>query len=136
MSEVRISGLKELDAALGQADKRLQQDLRRELKAIAASVVVGARAKAEANTTRHSGDLIAGIKPFAFGGKFGVESGALHRGYSYPRRLEYEGGGGAGNPGPRASLIPAFEEAMPVVLAETERLLDKTVQDFFGGGTL
>lgn len=131
MTSVGLKGLRELDQALGRADKDLRKRLRKELKDIANIVAIGARAKAESVTTRRSGDLIRGIKPYALTGKAGVRSGAMHRGYSYPSRLEYEGGGRG--PGPRASLLPAYEEAKPVVFAESERLLDRLAHDF--GGT-
>lgn len=125
---VRIRGLKELDRALGKADKDLRRDLRRRLRGIANIVAVGARAKAESKGLRQSGDLIRGIRPYALTGKAGVRSGAVHRGYNYPARLEYERGG------MRASLIPAYEEARPVILAETERLLDDFADNFHRGG--
>ena len=131
MAGVGLKGLKELDRALGRADKDLRKRLRKELKDIANVVAVGARAKAGSVNNRQSGDLVRGIKPYALTGKAGVRSGAMHRGYSYPSRLEYEGGGRG--PGPRASLLPAFEEAKPQVMAETERLLDRLANDFHGG---
>ena len=133
--KVGIRGLKELDKALGATDKNLRKDLRKRLKDIADIVAVGARAKAASVTTRRSGDLIRGIKPYALTGKAGVRSGALHGGYSYPSRLEWEGAP-RGTPGPRASLLPAFEEAKPAVLAATERLLDDIANDFHGGPSL
>ena len=134
MAGVQIRGLKDLDRALGKADKNLRKDLRLKLKAVAEIVAVGARAKAQAKGLRQSGDLVRGIKPFALTGKAGVRSGAMHRGYSYPSRLEWENGGDG--PGPRASLLPAYDEAKPVVLAETERLLDRLADDFHGGTTV
>ena len=130
MSDVKIRGLKELDQALGRADKNLRKNLRKRLKDIANVVAVGARAKAQ--SFRKSGDMIRGIKPYALTGKAGVRSGALHRGFNYPARLEWEGGT-RGVPGPRATLLPAYEEAKPAVLAETQHLLDDLADDF--GGT-
>ena len=134
MTGVKIKGLRELDRALGKADKDLRHDLRKRLKAVANTVAVGARAKAQAKGLRQSGDLIRGIRPFALTGKAGVRSSALHRGYSYPSRLEWEGGG-QGSPGPRATLLPAYEEQKDKVIAETERLLDEFADDFDQSGT-
>lgn len=132
---VKIRGLRELDRALGRADKNLRKDLRVRLRAIAQVVATGAKAQAEAKGLRQSGDLIRGIQPYALTGRAGVRSTALHRGYNYPARLEWEGGS-HGQPGPRASLLPAYEEKKAVVLAETERLLDRFASDFYGGGAL
>jgi hypothetical protein len=127
---VKIKGLRDLDRALGKADKDLRKDLRGRLKAVAMIVATGARAKAEAKGLRQSGDLIRGIKPYALTGKAGVRSGAMHRGYNYPARVEYEGGNRG--PGPRATLNPAYEESKAAVLVELERLLDDFADNFEG----
>lgn len=129
--DVGIRGLRDLDRALGRVDKTLRSKLRSELKHVAEIVAVGARAKADSKGLRRSGDLIRGIQPYALMGRAGVRSSAIHRGYNYPRRLEYEGGSGR-DPGPRATLNPAFEEAKPVVLAETERIIEKLAQEWGG----
>ncbi len=129
--DVRVRGLKQLDRALGKADKQLRKDLREQLRASAGIVAVEARGIAESKGLRASGDLISGIKPFALSGRAGVRSGAAHRGYEYPRRLEFEGRGG-GEFGPRASLYPALENRSDDVLRATEQLLDDFADTFQG----
>ena len=135
IADVGIRGLRGLDRALGKADKTLRADLRTRLKEVADIVAVRARNLAEEKGLHQSGDLIKGIQPYALTGRAGVRSGAMHRGYNYPRRLEYEHGGGR-DPGPRATLNPAFEQMKPVILMEAERILDKLAQDFTTGGDL
>jgi len=128
---VRFRGLKEMDRALGKADRELRKDLRGRLRAVALIVATGARAKAQEKGLRRSGDLIRGIRPYALMGKAGVRSGAMHGGYNYPARLEYEGGNRG--PGPRATLTPAHEENKDEVVRELERLLDDFADDFHKG---
>ena len=129
LDRVRVDGLSELDRALGEAGPELRKDLRRKLKDLAEVVAVDAREKAASRNHRRSGDLVRGIQPFANLGVAGVRSTAVHRGYEYPRRLEWEGGP-SGEPGPRASLYPAFEEAKPLVLSEVERILESLAHDW------
>jgi hypothetical protein len=125
---VRFRGLREFDRALGKANKDLRTILRRDLKEIAAVVAVEARAIAEDKGLRRSGDLISHIQPFAYTGRAGVRSSAIHRGYAYPRRLEFEGRG-ADEFGPRASLLPAVEAKQEILFASAEALLDRLVVD-------
>lgn len=61
-----------------------------------------------------------------------MRSGAVHGGYAYPGRLEYEGRGG-GKAGPRASLNPAVDAKQDDILRATERLLDDVADDFGRG---
>lgn len=124
-----ITGLKELDRALGRADKSLRTDLRNRLKAVAGIVSVEARGIAESKGLRDSGDLIKGISPFALTGRAGVRSTARHGGYPYPARLEYEGGSG-GRSGPRGSLIPAFERHEDDVVQGAEQVLIDIEKDW------
>src|SRR5688500_7109005 len=105
---VHITGLRDLDRALGKADKTLRAELRSRLKDIADIVAVEAREIASDVTSRDTGDLVRGIRPFALSGRAGVRSNAVHRGFEYPKRLEYEGRAG-GVYGPRASLNPAAD---------------------------
>lgn len=128
---VRLKGLKQLDRALGKADKRLRTDLRVRLKDVADIVATEARANAASRTHSRTGDLVAKIKPFALSGRAGVRSGAVHHGYNYPMRLEYEGRGG-GKYGPRASLNPAVDSKLDDVGRAMERLLDDVADDFDG----
>lgn len=128
---VRFKGLKELDRALGKADKELRSGLRTTLREIADTVAVEARSIAESKGLRESGDLIRGIKPFALMGRAGVRSGAVHRGFAYPNRLEFEGRKG-NSWGPRASLYPALERKQDDVNLKAERLLDRIADDLEG----
>ena len=124
----RIRGLKQLDRALGKADKNLRTKLRGKLRDIASGVATEARQIAESKGLRDSGDLIRGIKPYALTGRAGVRSGAVHRGYNYPRRLEFESRGGDLY-GPRASLYPAYDAQRGEVMRATEGLLDGIQRD-------
>jgi hypothetical protein len=130
---VRFKGLKELDRALGKADKDLRASLRDSLKDVASIVAVEARSIAQSKGLRQSGDLIAGIKPYALTGKAGVRSTAKHRGFGYPARLEFEGRGAVGTWGNRASLYPALDRKQDEVTNRTEKLLDDLVDEL--GGT-
>lgn len=134
MSEVgvRFTGLRELDKALGKADKTLRSDLRKKLREGAEVVAVEARAIAESKGLRDSGDLIRGIRPFAVSGRAGVRSNAKHKGFAYPMRLEFEGRTG-GKVGPRASLNPAVDRKEGEIVARAESLLDE-IADIFNGG--
>lgn len=121
--DIRFEGLREFDRALGRADKTLRKGLRTELKETAGIVATEARMIAAAKGLRQSGDLIRGIRPFANARGAGVRSSARHRGYPYPRRLEF-GSGRA-----RASLLPALEAKKGVVRAKAEHLLDRIAKD-------
>lgn len=121
---VRFRGLKELDRALGKADKTLRKELRGRLREAAGVVSVEARAIAASKGLRDSGDLIRGIRPFVRTGSAGVRSGAMHRGYAYPKRLEYD---------PRlngAHLNPAVTRKEAEIHERMERLLDEIADDF------
>lgn len=128
---IRVTGLRALDRALGRADKGLRRNLRDELKRVAETVAQDARSIAQSKGLRVSGDLIAGIKPYALTGRAGVRSNAVHGGYPYPRRLEYEHRGG-GPYGPRASLTPAVEQNQAEIARGIERVLGHLEQDFAG----
>jgi hypothetical protein len=121
---VKIAGLRELDRALGRIDKNLRAGLRVRLKGVAEKVAEDARTLTALHTERRTGDLIAGIKPYALSGRAGVRSGAVHRGYNYPRRLEFEGGG------ERASLYPAFAQNEPELMRRCEQLVSEIEHDF------
>ena len=127
----RIKGLRQLDRALGKADKNLRKNLRGELKEIAEVVARRARGIAEAKGLRDTGDLIRGIKPYALTGRAGVRSNAVHRGFAYPARLEFEGRG-AGGWGPRATLNPAVDQTRHEIERGIEQLLDRMETDFRG----
>lgn len=129
---VHIKGLRELDRALGRADKTLRTELRDRLKGVADIVATEARILAGARTSRGTGDLVRGIRSFALSGRAGVRSNAVHRGFEYPRRLEYEGRGG-GVYGPRASLNPAFDSKADEVARAAEQLFDDMAEDFGRG---
>lgn len=125
----RFEGLADLDRALGIANRNLQAGLREELRHIADEVADEAQRIASQKDLRRSGDLIRKIRPFAAGGRAGVRSGAIHRGYPYPRRLEFESRG-SNTYGPRATLLPALDAKTPDVQAGAERLLDRFADDF------
>lgn len=131
-ASVRVKGIKQLDRALGKADKDLRSKLRTQLKGIAGIVAVEAKALAASRNSRGTGDLVRGIRPFVQSGRAGVRSSAVHRGFEYPRRLEFEGRAG-GVYGPRASLNPAVDSSLDEVSRATEALLDDIANDFSGG---
>lgn len=118
-----IRGLREFQRALRKADRTLWLEVRRGFREIAKRVALDARRLASQRTQRRTGDLIRGIKWFARQDGVGVRSGAEHRGYAYPRRLEYEGRGGS-RYGPRASLNPAVDMHAPDVERDAERVLN------------
>lgn len=126
-----VTGLKELDRALGKADKNLRTDLRDRLRDVADTVASEARNVARSKGLRDSGDLIAGIKPYVVSGGAGVRSSAVHRGFAYPNRLEFENRFG-GVYGPRASLFPAIERSQKDIERDLEQVLEH-LEDDFGG---
>lgn len=123
MAEVRVKGLAELQRMLRRADRELRRKVDARLAETATEVVAEARAIAEAKGLRESGDLIRNIKPFVRIGVVGVTSSARHRGYPYPRRLEYENRG-AGTVGPRAHLNPAVDRTEPKTMRDFNEILD------------
>lgn len=131
VNDVRISlqGIAALDRALGKADKNLRSGLRDDLKEVAGVVAAEAQSIAEQKGLRRSGDLIRKITPFAFVGRAGVRSTSIHRGYAYPRRLEFEGRG-SNTYGPNASLLPALDAKGDELFDLASRLLDKFADDF------
>jgi hypothetical protein len=126
---VRIKGLRELDRALRRSDRGLQVKLRARLIAIATDVAAEAKAIATSKGVFESGDLIKKIRPFARAGGAGVRSASIHRGFPYPKRIEFEGRG-AEKYGPRASLYPALEDRHNSVVGAAEHLLDDIADDF------
>lgn len=131
VSDIRVSfqGLAALDRALGKADKNIRSGLRTDLREVANVVAQEAQSIAERKGLRRSGDLIQKIRPFALTGRAGVTSTSIHRGYSYPRRLEFEGRGG-GTYGPDATLLPALDAKGDELYDLANRLLDKFASDF------
>lgn len=125
---VRIEGLRQLDRAAGRASIELRTGLRDKLREFAEVVAEDARDIAESKGLRESGDLIAGLQPYALMGRAGVRDTARHRGYPYPARLEYEGGTGKG--GARAFLNPAVEEKAPELEKRAQTLLDEIADAF------
>lgn len=125
---VRFSGLKELDRALGKADKDLRTILRDDLKEVAEIVAVEAQRIAREKGLIRSGDMIRKIQPFSLLKGTGVRSTSVHRGFRYPRRLEFEGRGGNAY-GPDASLLPALDNKQAEVFAKAELLLDRLMVD-------
>jgi len=121
-----LKGLRELDRALGAADKNLRRGLRDRFRDIAADVAIDARQIAESKELRKSGDLIASIKPFASGKAVGVRAAATHGGYPYPKRLEYE------NRGRLGFLNPAVERNEAVIERGIESVLDRIEDDWRG----
>lgn len=123
-----VRGLREFSRALRDADKGLQRELRARLLGLAGDVATEAKAIAQAKGLHDSGDLIRKIRPFARIGGAGVRSGAMHDGYDYPRRLEYEHRNG--RPwGTRAFLNPAVDDRRNSVFDMAERLLDDVADD-------
>lgn len=128
--DLRFKGLKELDKALGKADKKLRKELRNRFKGVAGVVATEARSVAESKGLRKSGDLIRGIRPFSTGARTGVRSSATHAGYNYPQRLEYDEGG------LRATLGPALEAKGDEVFQAAEGLIDDIADEFNLGGSI
>lgn len=125
---VRFDGLRELDRALGKADKDLRAVLRADLKDAAQVVATRAIDIAEEKGLVRSGDMVRRIAPFALVRGAGVRSSSRHRGYAYPRRLEFEGRDGD-EYGPRASLLPALDQERDAVYEKAEALLDLLMVD-------
>lgn len=125
---VRFSGLRELDRALGKADKDLRTILRDDLKEVAEIVAVEARRIAQEKGLVRSGDMIRKIQPFSLVKGTGVRSSSIHRGYRYPRRLEFQGRDGEPY-GPDASLLPAVDAKQAEVFAKAQLLLDRLMVD-------
>lgn len=125
---VRIGGLRDFDRALGKADKDLRTVLRNDLKEIAMVVAEEAVTIAEQKGLVRSGDMVRRIAPFSLVRGTGVRSSSRHRGYAYPRRLEYEGRNGD-EYGPNASLLPAVEAKKDELFALADGLLDRLMVD-------
>lgn len=126
---VRFQGLRALDRALGKADVDLRTGLRVELRTVAGVVAKEAQRIAEQKGLRRSGDLIRRIQPFALTGRAGVRSTSVHRGFPYPRRLEFENRGGSSY-GPRATVLPAMDAKEDELVTLSEGLLDRFAEDF------
>lgn len=126
MSEVgvRFQGLRELDRALGKADRTLRDGLRDRLRDAGQVVAVEARSIVQSKQLVASGDLLRSIRPFAVSGRAGVRASARHRGFPYPQRLEYEDGGR------RAFLNPAVDRKETQIMRNMEHLLDQVADDF------
>lgn len=127
-----FKGLRALDRALGKADKNLRTALRGDLKTVAGQVARKAQDIAEQKGLRETGDLIAGIRPYALTGRAGVKSTAVHRGYPYPLRLEYGRRMGY-RYGPDASLNPAVEASRSEIERGLEVVLDHLADDYQKG---
>lgn len=127
-----MRGLRQLDRALGVADKTLRSKLRGKLKGVAGEVAAEARRLAAQRTTSRTGDLVRGIQPFALQGRAGVRSKATHGGFRYPYRLEYEGHAGR-RYGPRASLGPAAEAKQGRIEEGVQESLRAMERAFEGG---
>lgn len=128
---LRFRGLRELDRALGKADKGLRKNLRDGLRDIVETVSSEARSTATRKGLYESGDLVRGIRPFVRSGSAGVRSSAKHGGFAYPLRLEYEGRAG-GKYGPRATLGPAAEQGREDLEKDIEKWMDNLESDFEG----
>lgn len=139
---VRVEGIRELVQAFGRIDRGLRGELQSELRELADSVARRAQAIAEQKGLRKSGDLIRTIRPAVRGTVALVRAGATHRGFNYPRRLEYEGGRRASSdptwfraPGSRSFLAPALDDKTEDVVAGVEDLLDRLAGEAgFGRG--
>lgn len=125
----RLEGFKPFQRALRRADRQLAAGLQRELKEVAGRAATSARQRA--GERRRSGDEVRGIKPFSRQGAAGVVSSAKHRGFAYPRRLEFEGRDG-GRFGPRAVVIPAVEEQAPELERDALGLVERFAREVEG----
>jgi hypothetical protein len=118
---VKVSGLNELRRDFRRVEKGLAGALRTELKELAGEVATAAQAIALAKGLRKSGDHVKGIRPGVRGTTAVVRAIATHRGFNYPRRLEFESGG------KRAVLQPALQAKRAEVEERVERLVDRTL---------
>jgi hypothetical protein len=139
--DVQVRGLRQLDRALGATDKALRRKLRDRLKQAAAIAAEATRELIESKDLIESGDMLGSVRPFAAGatgrkpGSGGVIVSATHRGYAYPKRLEYEGRDSSGY-GPRAFVHPAIQEVSGEIVADLTHLLDDLEHDFGGSPNL
>lgn len=128
-------GFEDLSKFYAGAPSEVRRDLDRAVADIGRDVAAGTRALASRRTVRRTGDLVAGIDAFPVTrGQlrgFGVRSAAVHRGYPYPRRLEFEGR--LGTYGPRASLLPTIENNRQKIEQRLDAVLNDLANDF--GGT-
>lgn len=131
----QINGLREFNRGIRKADLRLAAYVQTGFRAIAMEVAQEARGIAESKGLRESGDLIRGIVPYSRIGGAGVRSRAVHRGFNYPLRLEFEGRGPEGY-GEHASLYPAVRDAEPKIEEQTFALLNSMVDDDLAGGII
>lgn len=128
---VRIEGLSSFRRALRKADRELDTKVRLGFVAIAKRVADEARSVARSKGLVKSGDMIRGIKPSVRTRDIGVRSTATHRGFNYPRRLEFENKGGS-RFGPLATLNPAAERHEPELEAQAIAVIEGTLGTLSG----
>lgn len=120
---VRVEGLKETVAALNRLDGDVRKSVRGELREIGG--LVADEARAIAGGFRQSGDTARGVKVSVRGTVVAVRSTASHRGFVYPKRLEYEQGSSA-----RPHLFPALDRKRATVVDRVEQVVDRALDTF------
>lgn len=122
---IRVEGLRETTAALGRLDPELRKGMRKELRGIGR--LVSDEARSIAGGFAQTGDTRRGVKPTVRGTTAIVRSTASHRGFNYPRRLEFETGGRG-----RPHLAPALDRKRGQVVERIEELVDRVIDSFEG----
>jgi hypothetical protein len=114
-----VRGLNELVRDFGRLEKGLKTEVQSEIRGLVAIVAGEARTIAGRKFQSQTGDAIQHIKTSVRGGRGFIVEDAEHRGYPYPRRLEYENGG------VRAFMRPALEAMHDDVERELGLMLDR-----------
>lgn len=95
---IRVEGLSDLLKAFGKLDKRLRQEISKELRIIGGFVLQDAKAMALAEgfgppgaSGRGTGDLLRNLKLRQRRGDIAIAETAVHGGLNYPRIYEFGG---------------------------------------------
>ncbi len=122
---VRVEGLKETVAALNRLDGDVRKTVRGELRQI--GQLVADEARSIAGGFRQTGDTARGVKVSVRGTVVAVRSTATHRGFNYPKRLEFEQG-----PRARLHLLPALDRKRDEVVDRVGQVVDRALDTFDG----
>lgn len=128
--QIEIRGLTELEAGLDRRAATLRRDFDLVVADSAAVVARRAREIAAGKGLVRSGDMVSSIKPVPGDDSAAVIVPSRHRGYPYPRRLEYEARvKGVAGSAPRAFLHPALQQETPGIDARMKGVLDMIAGD-------
>ena len=86
---IRAEGLNDFVRDLKRASPEARKELRAEMRELAGEVADDAKQIAQSEGLVESGDLLRRIKPAVRGTLALIRSGAEHRGFPYPARLEF-----------------------------------------------